>query len=53
MWTLPIQFYYLLWRSNMKNCSLIDWQTNGEIFVATTTSIFKDIGGETGNEFIT
>ena len=38
---------------NMENCSLIDWQTNGEIFVATTTSIFKDIGGETGNEFIT
>lgn len=53
MWTQPIQFYYLLWRSNMKNYSLIDWQTNGEIFVASTTSFFKDIGGETGKEFIT
>ena len=37
----------------MKNCPLIDWQTNGEIFVASTTSFFKDIGGETSKEFIT
>lgn len=44
-----IIFYGVLTR---RTSYIFYWQTSGEIFVGTNTSFFKDIGSESGKNFI-